>query len=268
MGLSVYRTRCAMLGAALVLLAGALLAAGYFLPVEINKVLKRGIADQVVVDSFNSTGYAAWQYTGTAGQPVTYMKFHVFNITNVEEYLAGALPNVVDLGPYSYIELRQKINVSFPDDGNLAKYWLYEYFNYDPTTTGVNPTTGVPLDPCTDTIYSPYVAYQAVQANLGTSWWQSLAFSAISSHVGVTPVKRVPVQELIWGTDCNGNTVADPLLSFVATLQPGTPTTVPLQVNLTSAEETLATTGFNLQYTGKNNISQVHSTYTRVLCVV
>jgi hypothetical protein len=262
MGLSVYRTRCAFVAAAVFLLAAALFVAGYFLPLEINRMLSRGIQEQVIVDSNSSTGYADWQDTSLPGQPVTYMKFHVFNITNPDEYLTGALPNVVDIGPYSYIERRKKLNVSFPNDGELAKYWLYEYFLFDPTTSGVNPETGLPLNPCTDEIFSAYSAYQAVNANLGDSWWSSLAFSFISSHVGVDPVHLVPVQELIWGIDCEGNPVADPLLSFVATLQPGTPTSVSLQVNLTSPEETLATTGYSMQYTGKGNISLLHRPYS------
>lgn len=54
-----------------------------------------------------------------------FMNFHVWNITNPAEWLAGAKPILVDIGPYCYRQSRVKLNATFEQNGTFAKYWLW-----------------------------------------------------------------------------------------------------------------------------------------------
>lgn len=42
--------------------------------------------------------YEEWKNFST---PI-YMKYYVFNVTNHDEVMDGAIPNVTQIGPYSY----------------------------------------------------------------------------------------------------------------------------------------------------------------------
>ncbi|XP_053682926.1 platelet glycoprotein 4-like isoform X3 [Sabethes cyaneus] len=50
------------------------------------------------------------------------LKVHVFNYTNVEEFIKGEATKlkVVDLGPYVYHETAEKVNVSYNGDGTIT----------------------------------------------------------------------------------------------------------------------------------------------------
>lgn len=68
--------------------------------------------------TFNSTAAEWWE-----NPPINpLLKVHVFNYTNVDEFLEGkALKlEVVDLGPYVFLETAGKINVSFNNDGTIT----------------------------------------------------------------------------------------------------------------------------------------------------
>ena len=53
------------------------------------------------------------------------------NITNPEDVLRGAKPNVTVLGPYVYNELSLKHRVSWSDDGDLVHYWDQHYYVFN-----------------------------------------------------------------------------------------------------------------------------------------
>lgn len=78
-----------------------------------------------MVDSFNSSTYDIWQDTNSPDAPPLYMNFHVFNITNPDEWLAGAKPVLVDIGPYAYVQHRVKLNVTFNENGTLVSYYMW-----------------------------------------------------------------------------------------------------------------------------------------------
>ncbi|XP_007947226.1 lysosome membrane protein 2 [Orycteropus afer afer] len=46
-----------------------------------------------------------------------YTRFYFFNVTNPEEILQGETPQVTEVGPYTYRELRDKANIQFGDNG-------------------------------------------------------------------------------------------------------------------------------------------------------
>lgn len=147
MALGAYRQRCALVAVAALLLAIAFFTGGYFVPRLVHKTLKSMIcssgsllldqkavhslfiaarlAESVIVDSENSTTFSIWQDTNAEGAPPMYMNFHVWNITNPDEWLAGAKPILEDIGPYAYKQSRVKLNVTFEQNGTIARYWLW-----------------------------------------------------------------------------------------------------------------------------------------------
>ncbi|XP_004703268.1 lysosome membrane protein 2 [Echinops telfairi] len=70
--------------------------------IQKNIVLKNG------TDTFDS-----WEKPPL---PV-YTQFYFFNVTNPEEILQGETPQVTEVGPYTYRELRDKANIQFGDNG-------------------------------------------------------------------------------------------------------------------------------------------------------
>lgn len=61
----------------------------------------------------------------------TYLRVHIFNYTNVEEYQSGQDDKLklVDLGPYTYIERSEKIDVKFYPNKTIT-YRVSRLINY------------------------------------------------------------------------------------------------------------------------------------------
>jgi lysosome membrane protein 2 len=216
-------------------------------PIFIQNQVKDGIRSQVVVDSFDSSGYSMWQSNANAQSPPTYQQFNLFNITNPNEVLEGAKPMLVEIGPYSYRKYHVYLNVSFSADGNERQFREWEYYVFDPATSfeGASPET--------DSVNVINVPYQAVMGALFLNdqtnlWWKSLAFDVLASYTNSSLITRLNVSALLFGYQ-------DPLLSLVSELQPNTPATFGLQPNQTEQDAlNSATTTF---YTGKNDINQL-----------
>ena len=98
-----------------------------------------------------------------------------------------------------------------------------------------------------------------MQNQLNAAWWQQLLFSALASYEHASIVRQGTVQEFLWGAYCNGTAAVDPFLELVAKLtKQNIPPYIPLQINLTSPENTFALTQPNVQYTGASNVSWIH----------
>ena len=73
-----------------------------------------------------SLGYDVWQ-----NPPVpVYMKFHVFNVLNPEEVQQGLKPVVEEIGPFTYLEMREKRNVRRL--GEEIEYGLNILYSFSP----------------------------------------------------------------------------------------------------------------------------------------
>ena len=74
-----------------------------------------------------SLGYDVWQ-----NPPVpVYMKFHVFNVLNPEEVQQGLKPVVEEIGPFTYLEMREKRNVRRL--GEEIEYGLNILYSFSPS---------------------------------------------------------------------------------------------------------------------------------------
>lgn len=67
--------------------------------------------------------YNQWQSDYDPGASPEYWTYYFFNVTNLDEVIYhGAVPEVVECGPYVYREFETKFNVTFADGSNLISY--------------------------------------------------------------------------------------------------------------------------------------------------
>lgn len=88
-------------------------------------VMKKSVP---IVDRPSSKSFPAWSKPSL---PI-YMKFHFFNVTNVDDVMAGAKPIVNEVGPYVYLEKREKTNITFNDDNSEVSYNEKITFFFEP----------------------------------------------------------------------------------------------------------------------------------------
>jgi len=61
-----------------------------------------------------------------------FIKFHFFNVTNVDQILEGQKPVVEEIGPYVYREVRHKDNISFNDGDTEVSYNEFITYVFEP----------------------------------------------------------------------------------------------------------------------------------------
>merc|ERR1711892_1444379 len=99
---------------------GASLKWGIF-PAVVNSM----IISTLQLNPENKETWEAWKKPPI----IPYMKFTFFSVTNTAEVKAGtAKPNVTEIGPFSYREVREKTNIfSIQDEISFGSYIHYEF---------------------------------------------------------------------------------------------------------------------------------------------
>lgn len=64
-----------------------------------------------------------------------YMQYFMFNLTNPEQVMDGAIPNVTQIGPYSYKELRSNKVINWTSDKSIVTFMPNRTFIFDPDTS-------------------------------------------------------------------------------------------------------------------------------------
>ncbi|XP_070706478.1 lysosome membrane protein 2-like isoform X2 [Pempheris klunzingeri] len=137
--------------------------------------------------------------------PPVYMEFFFFNVTNLNEFLQGAKPQVQQVGPYTYREYRYKDNVSMLETGGMVSAYNTKSFVFlREKSVG---------DPAVDSITTVNIPAWAVMNTVKDSFWKSSAVSIWMNSLGVTVFTTRTVDELLWGYE-------DPLLARVAPTNP------------------------------------------------
>uniref|UniRef100_A0A672IIE2 Scavenger receptor class B, member 2a n=1 Tax=Salarias fasciatus TaxID=181472 RepID=A0A672IIE2_SALFA len=137
--------------------------------------------------------------------PPVYMEFFFFNVTNVNEFLGGAKPQVSQVGPYTYREYRYKDNVSMLDGNNrVSAYNTKSFVFLRDRSVG---------DPAEDNITTVNIPAWAVMNKVKDSFWKSSVVSLLMNSVGSGLFTTRTVDELLWGYE-------DPLLRRVAATSP------------------------------------------------
>lgn len=114
----------------IVILIGILVfVLGYYLAVH-NVTLFTRILNEQMVLSENSKSYEFWK--DTRNLPPMHLDFYFFNWTNPEDLtLPGVKPNLVQVGPYSFLEIRQKVNITFHPENNTVSYFQQRFWYFD-----------------------------------------------------------------------------------------------------------------------------------------
>ncbi|KAM9841407.1 lysosome membrane protein 2-like isoform 2-T2 [Aulostomus maculatus] len=141
--------------------------------------------------------------------PPVYMEFFFFNVTNVNEFIAGAKPVVKEIGPYTYREYRYKDNVTMMDHNKMVSAYNTKSFVFlSERSVG---------DPAVDSITTVNIPAWAVMDKVKGSFWKASMVSIMMNSVGSGLFTTRTVDELLWGYE-------DPLLVRVAPSSPGTET--------------------------------------------
>nr|WBG54460.1 scavenger receptor class B1 [Austinograea rodriguezensis] len=119
------------------------------------------------------------------------MQFWLFNVTNSEEVLEGAMPILQQVGPYTYEEKQLKYNLSFNDEEGTVTYLQNKTFFYRPDLS-----PGVTLS---DTITTINAVMMSLGARLSST---PPAIAAVVQvwfdRFGVTPFVTKTVRELLF----------------------------------------------------------------------
>eukprot|EP01114_Cavostelium_apophysatum_P019551 TRINITY_DN6337_c0_g1_i1.p1 TRINITY_DN6337_c0_g1~~TRINITY_DN6337_c0_g1_i1.p1 ORF type:complete len:506 (+),score=96.29 TRINITY_DN6337_c0_g1_i1:35-1552(+) len=228
----------------LFILGALAIVAGGLLPKLVSNKLNAGIRQMLVVSGTNSDSYNDWLGTDVNGEDVVpmYMNFRFWNLTNPDDFLNGHKPILIEVGPYSYREIKVKYDASFPDNGNKNSFKTWQYFLFEEKMSNG--------DPMTDLITTINIPFHGVKGTLGSDWLPSLAFTVLASATNSTLLTTRTPNELIWGYD-------DPFLQFLSNLQPSVNPYFSLQPNQTSVEESNATSEFDTFLSGKDDINNI-----------
>ncbi|XP_077441939.1 lysosome membrane protein 2-like [Vanacampus margaritifer] len=142
--------------------------------------------------------------------PPVYMEYFFFNVTNVEDFLAGAKPVVNQVGPYTYREYRYKDNVTMVDGGKMVSAYNTKSFVFLRDKSVGDPTL--------DNITTVNIPAWAVMNKVKGSFWKSSMVSIWMNSIGSGLFTTRTVDELLWGYE-------DPLLTRVAPSNPDVETT-------------------------------------------
>ncbi|KAI4501461.1 hypothetical protein M0802_003338 [Mischocyttarus mexicanus] len=114
----------------IIILTGILLFIfGYYLAVH-NFTLFSRILDEQLVLSKNSKSYDFWK--DTSNLPPIHLDFYFFNWTNPGDLnIPGVKPNFIQVGPYSFLEIKQKVNITFHPENNTVSYFQRRLWYFD-----------------------------------------------------------------------------------------------------------------------------------------
>ncbi|XP_068719309.1 lysosome membrane protein 2-like [Montipora capricornis] len=160
----------------------------------LQKWIQKNIDEEVQLKA-DSLAFKEWKNTSV---PV-YMKVFVFNVTNPDEVMKGeSIPNVTQIGPYSYRELRSNEVLDWNSDKSVVTFMPNRTYVFDTETSCAG---------CDDQIDSfvtvniPLLAVALKVKNTNLTNYPNclklLQFTATGWNVKL--FQRKNVHELIWG---------------------------------------------------------------------
>lgn len=127
------RPDMALVKAAVGVLAGLFLAlSGLATYVFFPTIFKTQVETNLVLDP-SSEIYSSWQ---RAPIPI-YLKYYFFNMTNPDEIMAGTeKPRLQEVGPYTFLETREKVNITWNPNGTVSYRQVKRYYFQPDMTKG------------------------------------------------------------------------------------------------------------------------------------
>lgn len=144
------------------------------LPFYVNWQIKKGIREQVVMESPESHGYSQFLDRNVQGE--TTMEYYMFNITNPDEVLAGKeKPRLEELGPFIYNQRQVRADVKWFEKGDALSYrqHVYQIYNRSRTFAATRGRFGRGDfdDPRRVMITNVNLLFSGVRAQAGDTFW-------------------------------------------------------------------------------------------------
>jgi len=154
-------------------------------------LLFRGFVNQLIMNEIpiknGSAVAAAWK-----DPPVRpLMKLYFFNTTNPKGFLRGEKPSLVEMGPYTYEEQWNKVNVKWSQNGTRVSYQLKKTYNF---------RRDLSAGPETDRVTLPNVPMFASISQM--RWAGKLVQQALGSMLEILRQEvfnSTAVGDIIWG---------------------------------------------------------------------
>lgn len=228
-----------------VLLSAVAGFSGYLLPPFILQKLHKGILDNVIwrPDS-PPEAYERFLRDDHPGDPLDFCRFYFWNITNLQEVQNGATPELEEVGPYTYIKHRRKVDALFSGDGTV-QFKAYEYLLHLPGNSAGNASADIIT---TANIPLLGALAKARTRNLESTLAAALKVAGRDSHNDGIFLRRTP-QELLFGYQ-------EPLFSIIHRFVPSFSATFSLVPNVTSEDEAHGLP-LNVVDTGLRNLSRL-----------
>ncbi|XP_005103573.2 scavenger receptor class B member 1 [Aplysia californica] len=186
---------CLLLGLGLLLVV-----AGVTFFFVLDPFIRSQVEKKMIVSPKSET-YDVWQNVPI---PV-YMQFYVFNVTNVEEVLAGEKPYLTQWGPYTYRERREKFNIVWNPNGTVT-YKQNRTFHFIPEMSKGSET---------DMITTVNPLLPVIAENI--KWLPSAVKDIMTTFLQVGLKENLfftrPVKDILWGYD-------DPALKMLQKILP------------------------------------------------
>ncbi|KAL1443050.1 hypothetical protein MTO96_000939 [Rhipicephalus appendiculatus] len=127
------RPDMALVKAAVGVLAGLFLAlSGLATYVFFPTIFRTQVETNLVLEP-SSEIYSSWQ---RAPIPI-YLKYYFFNMTNPDEIIAGTeKPRLQEVGPYTFLETREKVNITWNPNGTVSYRQVKRYYFQPDMTKG------------------------------------------------------------------------------------------------------------------------------------
>ncbi|XP_076999234.1 lysosome membrane protein 2 isoform X1 [Tamandua tetradactyla] len=164
-----------------------------------EKAVDQAIQKNIVLKNGTET-FDSWEKPPL---PV-YTQFYFFNVTNPEEILEGEIPQVTEVGPYTYRELRSKANIQFGDNGTIVSAVSNKAYVFERALS-----VGDPKIDLVRTLNIPVLTAMGWAQNLHLSVLIEAMLKAYPQKLFVTHT----VHNLLWG-------YKDEILSLISTLIP------------------------------------------------
>ncbi|XP_037685945.1 lysosome membrane protein 2 [Choloepus didactylus] len=164
-----------------------------------QKVVDQAIKKNIVLKNGTET-FDSWEKPPL---PV-YTQFYFFNVTNPEEILEGEIPQVTEVGPYTYREIRSKGNIQFGDNGTVVSAVSNKAYVFERALS-----VGDPKIDLLRTINIPVLTAMEWAQTYHIGMFIKAMLKAYPQKLFVTHT----VHELLWG-------YKDEILSLISTLRP------------------------------------------------
>jgi len=291
--------RCGIILIGIALVLGILTACG---PVIVDKLVDVGIDAQTVLKGPKGKAYSTFVESGDNIGVEIYYALRYLNLTNPVETLAGTeKARLEEVGPFVYRQYRNKLNVTFAEDGETVSFILKKTYVFDEEK---NAATGLVDTQAMITTVHPVI--QVLQGQLKTTlsaqmkellhpavgWlaplrrsvdrqiddfglWKAVYKLVLcqGNPMGVSPFTTQTARDLYWGYHNDSvllvmQTLVEAMEGLAAKVNkeislPTVPEAFPgLAPNLTSEADTARRVGPNIVYTGQGSTKTRLQEYT------